>query len=49
VTVRKAIVTAIDTITAADPVVGRHLATHIRTGSACSYEPDADQPSAWEL
>jgi hypothetical protein len=49
VTVRKAIVTAIDTITTADPVVGRHLASHIRTGFTCSYEPDADQASTWEL
>lgn len=49
VTVRKAIVSAIDTITTADPVVGRHLATHIRTGFTCSYEPDADHPSTWEL
>ena len=40
VTVRKAIATAIDTITSADPVVGRHLSTHIRTGFICSYEPD---------
>ncbi len=49
VTVRKAIVTAIDTITSADPIVGRHLSTHIRTGFICSYEPDADQPSTWQL
>jgi hypothetical protein len=49
VTERKAIVTAIDTITTADPVVDRHLATHIRTGFTCRYEPDADQPSTWEL
>jgi hypothetical protein len=49
VTVRKAIATAIDTITTADPVVGRHLATHIRTGFTCSYELDAAQPSTWEL
>jgi hypothetical protein len=49
VTVRKAIATAIDTITTADPVVGRHLATHIRTGFTCSYEPDLDQPATWEL
>ncbi len=49
VTVRKAIATAIDTITTADPVVGRHLATHIRTGFTCSYETDLDQPATWEL
>jgi hypothetical protein len=49
VTVRKAIATAIDTITTADPVVGRHLATHIRTGFSCSYETDLDQAATWEL
>jgi hypothetical protein len=49
VTVRKAIATAIDTITTADPVVGRHLATHIRTGFTCSYETDLDQLATWEL
>ena len=49
VTVRKAISTAIEVITAADPVVGRHLAAQVRTGFTCSYQPDADQPSAWDL
>ncbi len=49
VTVRKAIVTAIDTIATADPLVGRHLTTHIRTGYTCSYEPDGDRPSTWQL
>ncbi|WP_185736097.1 hypothetical protein [Nocardioides sp. LS1] len=49
VTVRKAIANAIDTITTADPVVGRHLATHVRTGFTCRYEPDHDHPSTWEL
>lgn len=49
VTVRKAIVAALETITAADPVVGRHLATHVRTGFTCSYEPDADRSLTWEL
>ncbi|WP_148046604.1 hypothetical protein [Nocardioides pocheonensis] len=49
VTVRKAIAAAIETIKAADPVVGRHLATHVRTGFTCSYEPDADRSLTWEL
>ena len=49
VTVRKAIVAAIDTITTADPVVGSHLATHIRTGFACSYQPNTNRPTTWEL
>ncbi|MGA8246564.1 MAG: hypothetical protein WB797_06635 [Nocardioides sp.] len=49
VMVRKAIATAIDTIMTVDPVVGRHLTTHIRTGLTCSYETDPDQPATWEL
>ena len=39
VTVRKAIATAIDTITTVDPVVGRHVATHIRTGPPAATRP----------
>ena len=49
VTVRKAIAAAIEVITAADPVVGRHLTTHVRTGFTCCYEPDPDLSVAWEL
>ena len=49
VTVRKAIAAAIEVVSTADPVVGRHLASQVRTGFTCSYEPDADQPIAWEL
>ncbi len=49
VSVRKAIATAIAVITAADPVVGRHLAARVRTGFTCSYEPDPDRPTVWEL
>jgi hypothetical protein len=49
VTVRKAIAAAIKTITSADPTVGRHLSTHIRTGYTCSYDPDPDRIPTWEL
>ena len=49
VTVRKAIATALDAIHAADPVVARHLTSHVRTGSTCRYEPDPDAPVEWRL
>lgn len=49
VTVRKAIATALDAIHAADPVVARHLTTHVRTGVRCCYEPDPDAPVEWRL
>jgi hypothetical protein len=49
VTVRKAIGTALDAIHSADPVVARHLITHVRTGVRCSYEPDPDAPVEWRL
>jgi hypothetical protein len=47
--VRKAIATALDAIHGADPVVARHLITHVRTGSRCCYEPDPDAPVEWRL
>ena len=49
VTVRKAIAAAIEAIHAADPVVARHLTTHVRTGLTCRYEPDPDAPVSWRL
>ena len=49
VTVRKAIATALDAIHTADPVVARHLTTHVRTGLRCSYQPDPDVPVEWRL
>jgi hypothetical protein len=49
VTVRKAIATALDAIHGADPVVARHLTTHVRTGLRCCYEPDPDAPVEWRL
>jgi hypothetical protein len=38
----KALATAIDRITAFDDLVGPHLQRSIRTGSACTYQPDAE-------
>lgn len=49
ITVRKAIATALDAIHSADPVVARHLTTHVRTGLRCCYEPDPDVPVEWRL
>jgi hypothetical protein len=49
VTVRKAIAAALDAIHGADPVVARHLTTHVRTGVRCCYEPDPDAPIDWRL
>jgi hypothetical protein len=49
VTVRKAIATALDAIHGADPVVARHLTTHVRTGVRCCYEADPDVPVHWRL
>jgi hypothetical protein len=49
VTVRKAIATAFDAIHGADPVVARHLVTHVRTGLRCCYDPDPDAPVEWRL
>jgi tetratricopeptide (TPR) repeat protein len=49
VAVRKAIATALDAIHGADPVVARHLTSHVRTGLWCCYEPDPDAPVEWRL
>jgi hypothetical protein len=49
VTVRKAVATALDAIHAVDPVLARHLTTHVHTGLRCRYEPDPDAPVEWRL
>jgi hypothetical protein len=49
VTVRKAVAAALDAIHAVDPVVARHLTTHVHTGLRCRYEPDPDSPVEWRL
>lgn len=49
VTVRKAVVAALDAIHAVDPVLARHLTTHVHTGLHCRYDPDLDAPVEWRL
>ena len=49
VTVRKAVASAIEAVHAVDPVLARHLTTHVRTGLRCRYEPDPDAPVEWRL
>ena len=41
IAVRKAIKRAIDAISAANPVIGRHLAVRVETGTACRYRLDS--------
>jgi hypothetical protein len=38
---------SLDRIEQADPAIGRHLRTCVRTGTFCSYEPD--RPVRWVL
>ena len=47
--VSKAIQRAITRIERADPVLGRALATRIRTGYVCRYESDPGQPIRWTV
>lgn len=49
VTVRKAIVSAVDKLEAVDPVLARHLRERVRTGLLCRYDPDPDRPVDWSL
>jgi tetratricopeptide (TPR) repeat protein len=44
VTVTKGIRAAIRAIQRADPVLGRYLGTHVRTGQLCAYVPDLRHP-----
>jgi hypothetical protein len=48
-TVTKRIKEAINRIGKAIPVLGRHLATQVKTGYYCSYTPDPDRVLAWKL
>jgi len=36
-------------IAQANPELGRHLATSIRTGTFCSYAPDPAMPDEWTV
>ncbi len=49
VTVRKAIVAAIDRLEDVDPQLARHLRDHVHTGAMCRYDPDPDRPVDWTL
>ena len=49
VMVTKAIKGAIAKIRGSDAALGRHLATSIKTGNLCSYDPGPDRPAAWQL
>jgi hypothetical protein len=49
VAVRKAIVAAIERITAVDPDLGRLLTHAVRTGTHCRYDPDPARPTEWVL
>ena len=47
--VRKALKTAIDRISAVAPDAGRHLSGAVRTGAFCSYDPETGVTPDWEL
>ena len=49
VSVTRALRAAIDRLGKANPALGRHLDTTIRTGTFCSYTPDPRVPPAWQL
>jgi hypothetical protein len=49
VAVRKAVVSSLGRIAEVDPWLGRHLRDRVRTGLACRYETDPDQPVSWRL
>lgn len=45
--VTKRVKEAIEKIREMIPPLGRHLATHVKTGYFCSYNPDPDHPMVW--
>jgi hypothetical protein len=45
----KALKSALARITAHSPALGRHLASTIRTGTYCRYEPDPRLPITWRF
>ncbi len=47
--VTKAIKAAIARVRARDASIGRYLATSIKTGNYCTYEPDSAPPVSWQL
>ena len=49
IAVRKAIASAIERVSAADPALGRILSATVTTGTICRYDPDPDRPVRWIL
>jgi tetratricopeptide (TPR) repeat protein len=49
VSVTRALRAAIARMAKADPALGRHLDSTVRTGTFCSYAPDPRVPASWEL
>ena len=47
--VTKAIKAAIAKIRTSDASLGRYLATSIKTGNFCAYDPDPAHPISWQL
>ena len=47
--VTKAIKAAIAKIRTSDPSLGRYLASSIKTGNCCVYDPDSASPISWQL
>ena len=47
--VTKAIKAAIARLRASDPSLGRHLATSIKTGNCCAYDPGPQPAVCWQL
>jgi len=47
--VTKAIKAAIAKVRARDASIGRYLATSIKTGNCCNYDPDSAPPISWQL
>lgn len=47
--VTKALKAAVERINQHSPALGRHLASTVRTGTYCRYEPDPRVPIAWKL
>lgn len=47
--VTKALKSAVERINRHSPALGRHLASTVRTGTYCRYDPDPRVPVAWKL
>jgi hypothetical protein len=47
VNVTRAIRSALERVADHSPDLGRHLATAVRTGNFCSYQPDPRAPVSW--